>query len=185
MIGWFIRRQLAAFECAYDYDASYLRDMLAVSPRVTRRFARVAALAHAREDVPPAVWHAAVITTVRAEDCGPCVQLAVTMAARDGVDTARLAALLRDDIDGMGDDMALGWRYARAVLAHDVDADTLRDRIAQQWSPRAVVSLALAVALAGVFPRLKYGLGHGKTCTHVTVGGEAIAPASVSIRMTA
>src|SRR3954454_20734042 len=114
------------FERTWDYDASYLHDMIDASPRAAWMFSRVAALGRFRRDVPIEAWCAAGITAVRHEDCGPCTQLALSMAERAGVSPAVLGAVLADDPDAMQPDVALVWKFTRATLAHDPIADQYR-----------------------------------------------------------
>jgi alkylhydroperoxidase family enzyme len=175
MVAWLMRRAIGAFERTWNYDARYLYDILEASPRAARLFWRVASLGQYRRDIPIEAWAAASITAVRHEDCGPCTQLAVTMAERAGVSPEVLGAVLKDNPERMPADVALVWRFTRASLAHDVAADEYRDAIVTRWGPRALVSLAFAMAAARVYPTVKYALGHGKACTRVIVGGEPIA----------
>jgi len=93
MVKWLMRRGVQAFERKWDYDAAYLRDMIDASPRGAWLFSRAAGLGAYRRDVPPDAWSAAALVAVRAEDCGPCTQLAVTMAERSGVAPAVLRAV--------------------------------------------------------------------------------------------
>ena len=176
MLKWFVRRQLDAFEKDYGYDAAYMREMLDTSFTGLRRYAAVSKMVAHREDVPLDTWYAAKIVAILAEDCGPCTQLTVTMADREGVPQAVLRAILAGDEAGMGEQALLGVRYARAVLAHDPQADTLREEIVRRWGPRAVVSLALGIAASRVFPTVKYALGHGKACSRVRVGNAETRP---------
>ena len=175
MVAWLMRRAIGAFERTWNYDARYLYDILEASPRAARLFWRVASLGQYRRDIPIEAWAAASITTVRHEDCGPCTQLAVTMAERAGVSPEVLRAVLKDNPERMPADVALVWRFTRASLAHDVTADEYRDAIVTRWGPRALVSLAFAMVAARAYPSVKYALGHGKACTRLVVGGESIA----------
>lgn len=177
MLKWFARRQLDAFEQAFDYDATYMREMLDTSWLGFRRYAPIAKMAAHREDAPVDMWYAAKIVALLAEDCGPCTQLTVTMAEREGVSQSVLRALLAADEQAMGENAALGVRFARAVLAHDPQADALRETISRRWGERAVLSLALGIAAARVFPTVKYALGHGKACSRVRVGNTESRPA--------
>lgn len=176
MLKWLVRRQLDAFEKAFDYDVTYMREMLDTSFRGFRRYAPVAKMVAHREDVPLDAWYAAKIVALLAEDCGPCTQLTVTMAEREGVSPSVLRAILEGDERAMGMDASLGVRFARAVLAHDPQADALREQIVRRWGERAVLSLALGIAAARVFPTVKYALGHGKTCSRVRVGNTETRP---------
>ena len=171
MIKWALRRWLDKFERDWNYDASYMREMVDVSPRAAWLFSRVTALGRFRRDLPIEAWCAAGITAVRHEDCGPCTQLAVTMAERAGVSSADLRAMLADEAAAMPPDVALVWRFTRATLAHDAAADDYREVIVERWGPRALISLAFAITAARIYPTVKYALGHGKACMRVVVGG--------------
>lgn len=103
------------------------------------------------------------------------------MAEREGVAPDVLRAILEGDTAGMGADALLGYRFARATLAHDPDADALRDQVIARWGRKAVVTLALGIASARVYPTLKYAMGHGKTCVRVRVGGIEARPHALSL----
>jgi len=175
MIKWALRKALSKFERTWNYDASYLRDIIDASPRAAWLFSRVTALGGFRRDVPLDAWFAAGITAVRQEDCGPCTQLAVAMAERAGVSPTVLRALLSDVPDAMPPDVALVWKFTRASLAHDVSADEYRQAIVKRWGKRALVSLAFSITAARIYPTVKYALGHGKACMRVEVGGTPMA----------
>jgi hypothetical protein len=174
MLNWFIRRRLAAFEADFSYDASYLHELLAMSRTAFWRFSRVQAMADYRDGVPLAAWYAAKITAARAEDCGPCTQLAVDMARRAGVSDALLRAVLRDDLAAMGEEVSLAQRYARAAIAHDAALPALRDEVRQRWGDKALASLALTITATRLYPMLKYALGHGQSCQRVRVGDDSL-----------
>jgi hypothetical protein len=175
MLKNLIRRQLDAFERDLHYDASYLRDLLDIDLGAFLRFARVTKLSRYRRELPLEVWHAAKLTGAMSEDCGPCSQLMVTMAERDGVDANLLRAVARGDLAAVSGEVRLGVEFARAVLAHDVRADELREQVVARWGRRALVSLAFAVVSARIYPTLKYALGHGRACVRLVVAGEPVA----------
>jgi uncharacterized lipoprotein YbaY len=130
-----------------------------------------------RKDIPVAPYYAAKLVGVMAEDCGPCVQLGVTLALREKVDPAVLSAVLRADDAALPDDVRLAVQFARASLAHSPDADELRDAIVGRWGKRALVSIAFALTSARVYPTVKYALGFGKTCQRIEVAGTTVAVA--------
>lgn len=172
MLGWFVKRRLAAYERDFNYDVGYLREMFDVSPRAFFRFSKIVGISSYREDAPKAAWYAAKLVATLAEDCGPCTQLVVTMAERDGVDPACLRAVVSGDESRMPGDAALGYKFARAVLSRDIaGSDELRSEIVSRWGRKAVVSLAFAVAASRVYPSVKYALGYGHACTQVRVAG--------------
>ncbi|HYL68937.1 MAG TPA: hypothetical protein VEX69_07220 [Candidatus Limnocylindria bacterium] len=176
MLGWIVKRRLAAFERAFGYDASYMQEMYDVSPRAFWKYSRVATLSQHHEDVPKEAWHAAKIVVALAEDCGPCTQLAVTMAERAGVSSETLRAILAEDSRVMSSDAALGFTFAKAVLHRDLaESDRLRGEIVARWGRRALVSLALAIAATRIFPAVKYALGHARACSRIRVAGTDVS----------
>ena len=175
MVRWILRRAIGAFERRWDYDASYLREIIEASPRAAWHFLRAGRLGNYRRDVPIEALVAAGITAVRSEDCGPCTQLVTAMAERQGVRPEILRAILQDDVAAMPDDVALAWRFTRATLSHDAAADDYRAVILERWGPRAVVTVAFAITTARIYPTVKYAMGHGKACTRVVVAGAPVA----------
>src|SRR4029450_7499939 len=190
MIKWALHRAIDKFERQWNYDASFIRDMIDASPRAAWLFSRVTALGQFRRDLPLEAWCAAGITAVRDEDCGPCTQLGVAMAERAGVSPGVLRAVLTGDVDAMPSDVALVWKFTRGTLAHDMTADADREAIVKRWGRRALVSLAFAITASRIYPTVKYALGHGKACMRIVVGGTPVmfdhgrvpAPSDVAVR---
>ena len=175
MVKWLLRRTIQSFERKWNYDASYLKDIVDVSPVAALKFSLATSLGSYRHDVPPAALFAAGITAVRSEDCGPCTQLAIAMAEQQGVPPEILRAILKDDVEAMPEEVALAWRFTRATLAHDAAADDYRDVIVERWGPRAVVTLAFAITIARMYPTVKYAMGHGTICSRIVVNGAPLA----------
>ncbi|MFY9752308.1 MAG: hypothetical protein WAJ92_06690 [Candidatus Acidiferrales bacterium] len=172
MFGFIAKRQMAAFERKFQYDMSYGRYILAASPKAFFKFTRLLGLTGHHEDVPPDALYAAKIVGTLAGDCGPCAQLVVTMGEREGVPAATLRAILAGGTAAMPASAALGFDFARAVVARDIAAsDRLRTEIESRWGRRAVVSLAFSIAGGQFFPNVKYALGFGHACTRVAVAG--------------
>jgi len=173
MLKWFLRRQIGAFQRTWNYDACYLREMIEADPRAVLTFGKVKGLTKYRKDVPLAAWCAAGIGAVMAEDCGPCAQLGIDMAEREGVEPEILRAVVTRDYAAMPYEVALAARFTEATLKHAPQADDLRQEVVRQFGQRGLISLAFAMVAARSFPTLKYALGHGQACRRVTVGGEA------------
>jgi hypothetical protein len=172
MLRWFLRRWIDKFERIWNYDARYLRDVLDADPRAMLLFSKVAGLGTYRRDVPLAAFCAAGLVGTMAEDCGPCTQLGIDMAQREGVDPAILRAIVARDLAAMPFEVALAFRFAEASLAHAPEADDLRDEVVRRFGKRGLVSLAFALTASRLYPTLKYAMGHGRACTRLTVGGQ-------------
>jgi hypothetical protein len=172
MLRWFLRRQIAAFERTWNYDAGYLRELIDIDPQAMLAFGKLQAVSRYRKDVPPAAYAAAGLVAVMAEDCGPCTQLGIDMAEHGGVDPAVLRAIVARDYPAMPYEAALAARFAEATLRHAPQADDLREEVVRMFGKRGLIALAFAMLSARMFPTLKYAMGHGQACTRVTVGGE-------------
>ena len=125
---WLIKNRIAAFERQFGYDASYLRELLAIDPKAFFAFAKVQKMKY-RRDVPRDVYYAASITAAMAEDCGPCTQLVVGFALGEGATHTVIGNIVAGDLVALPDDVALAVKFTRAVLAHSVEADELRAAI--------------------------------------------------------
>lgn len=99
------------------------------------------------------------------------------MALAGGVPAETLRAIVSGDEASMGPDAALAWRFARSVLARDIErADPLREEILRHWGKGALVDIGLRLTTARTYPTLKYVLGYGRACSRVMVGGQTTIP---------
>ncbi len=172
MLKAIFKRQIDAFERDFNYDAGYMRDLLDADPWKFLRFSFVPSLGRGKSAPPEALAAAGIVGTL-AEDCGPCTQISVDLAGRAGVRPEILRAILAGDAAAMGETAALSYRFAKAVLARDLEeADPLRDQILTRWGKAGLVDISLSLTTARMYPTLKYGLGHGKACSRVVVAGE-------------
>jgi hypothetical protein len=172
MLKWLLRRQIAAFERNWSYDASYIREIIDADSRAMMAFGKVQSLSRYRKDVPLAAYCAAGLIAVMAEDCGPCTQLGIDMAQREGVDPVVLRAIVARDYVAMPEEVALAARFTEASLRRAPEADDLREEVLRRWGKRGLISLAFAMLSARMYPTLKYALGHGQACTRLVIGGE-------------
>jgi hypothetical protein len=177
-----LSRWLDGFEKTWGYDVGYMRYVLAASPASLLKFSFVSAVVD-RRAAPGEALAAAGIAGTLVEDCGPCTQIAVDMAAAGGVKPEVLRAILAGDEAAMGETAALAWRFANASVARDMTrADPLRDEIVRRWGDKGLVAIAFAISTARMYPTLKYALGYGKACSKVVVAGvaQAVAPAAMA-----
>lgn len=174
MLRWFLRSQIAHFEQTWNYDARYMHDLIDTDPRALLAFSKLQAISGYRKDVPPAAYFAAGIVAVMAEDCGPCTQLAINMAEQEGIDPVVLRTIVARDFKKMPYEVALAARFTEATLRHAPEADDLREEVIGQFGKRGLIALAFAMLSARMYPTLKYALGHGRACTRLAIGGEAL-----------
>jgi hypothetical protein len=172
MLRWLLARAIDRMERRYTYDATYMREVLAVSPWALLKFGMVASLGHGHRAPAEAVAAAGIVGTL-AEDCGPCTQISVDLALEAKVRPEVLRAVLAGEEPAMGEAASLAWRFARASLARDMArCDPEREEILRRWGPGGLVDIAMALTTARMYPTLKYALGHGKACAKVSVKGK-------------
>ncbi|HYD37551.1 MAG TPA: hypothetical protein VEA60_08050 [Allosphingosinicella sp.] len=93
------------------------------------------------------------------------------MGRASGVPDALIVAVASGVEEAMTEEAALGYAFARAVVARDVEeAARLRARIVRAWGRKALVSLSTAIATASFYPTLKHAMGRGRR-----IGGLAAA----------
>ena len=145
-----------------------MRDVLAASPWSFLKF-MLGTKAADYGAAPFEATLAAALAGTLAEDCGPCTQIGIDMAAARGADPAVIRAILAGDEAAMGETAALGWRFARASLARDMETcDPLRDEIVRRWGQKAdwwrsrpEPDVGQDVPDAEIRPRLRQGLLQG------------------------
>jgi len=160
------------FENSFDYDAAYMHDIADVDIDGIARFSLLEELGAYRKNIPISAWYASKLISCISEDCGPCTQLVVTMAEREGVSENTLSAVVEGRREELDEETKLFFDYAHAVLAHDPGADTYRKKITIQFGPAALISASLALITGRSFPLMKYAMGHGQACVKVQINGE-------------
>lgn len=166
MLRALLKTVFAAFGRRYDYDTRYMREIADLDVAGALRLAMISPFTTYRFGLPAEVYHAAKVVAVRHADCGPCLRLAVRMAAEEGVSSQHLAALLAGSPD-VPERMALAARYAEAVAGNLPKQLDLVEECRSHWGDRGVAGLAAAVVSGMVYPTLKRGMGYGAACAPV------------------
>lgn len=180
MLKSFMKRRMRAFGESFGYDPEYLIEMIDADTDAGFALAGLSKATGYKADAPKAAWYAAKIVSAMSEDCGPCTQLAVNMAARAGVAADDLCAIVAGDLARMRAEASLGYRFAKAVLAQSLEIDALRDEILQRWGRKALGAIALCTVAGRTFPGLRFALGHHDSCHAVDVGGISVAPGKLA-----
>lgn len=169
MTQWLLTRLLKWGEkqiggVSMDY-AYHLRD---VAPSRLWRFTFIKVVEGGRKFTPADAYHAAGMAAAMVEDCGPCVQIHVNLALKDGVAPDILRALAAQRFEQVPAHVALAFRYGDAV-SRGVMADEMREGIRAAWGEPGLIELAFTIATARFYPALKRALGYAHTCERVVV----------------
>lgn len=174
MIRTLLRRGIRRFERRYQYDATYMHQILETSMGAALRLSALSLFAQYRgPKAGEMVWAGAALASTFEGDCGPCVQLVVNMALEAGVSQDHLALCLSGRPEEAGD-LGLGFRFAGAAINDGPDLDHLRDEIKRRFGPQTVVAVSYAASAGRVYPVLKRGLGFGHVCSKVQIGQREI-----------
>lgn len=161
-------KQIAQFEAHYNYDSTYMRDMLEHSPEGFAKFNNFLPLARHHEKLSNNDYWVAKLAAMQAADCGECLQLNVRMAREAGVARELIQAAVRGG-DALPADLCDVYRYAKNVAANVPIDEDLLDRIEARFDKGALLEFALAIATASVFPVIKRALGQAKACSQINI----------------
>jgi alkylhydroperoxidase family enzyme len=164
LIHHFINRE----ERRLGVPLNHLRELVNTSVAAFFKLFLLAPLANHRRHLPCDAWHLARLAATQAEDCGDCVQIAVFLARRDGVDADLLRAALLGEADRIQTSLRDVISFATDI-SRGQDSPQLREQLVASYGQPAVVELGLAIATARFFPTFKRTLGHARACRLIQV----------------
>ena len=167
-------RLIKAAEKRTGVEAPYAYHLRDVAPSRLWRFSMIQVVEGGRKFTPADVYHSAGMAAAMVEDCGPCVQIHVNLALKDGVSGDVLRALAARRLDKVPAHVALAFKYGDAI-AKGAMADEMRDEIRAKWGERGLIELAFTIATARFYPAVKRGMGYAHTCERVVVG-DSVTP---------
>lgn len=158
-----IKRQIADFSAAYDYDASYLAGLVDASPGAYAAFAAAQPLGQFRATLPLEAHWVAAVSTMQAEDCGACLQLSLKRAVQEGIDRARLRQVL-DAPETLPSLLADIRSLARGVCEGAPDDLERAERLRAAYGDAGVAELAVCITGCRIYPTLKRALSKMGVC---------------------
>jgi hypothetical protein len=156
-------------ESTIGVPLDYQRDMAEASPGSALRLQEIGRLVRENQSVPEPVAMMAALGATTAEDCGDCVQIYVNLALRAGIDKAMVKAALEHRYSDLPTDLKLGFCFGRVVSENDPMLLEKGQALEARFGRKALVDLALVVALARFYPTVKRALGHSRTCAEAKV----------------
>ena len=157
-----------AFESKYDYDCTYMREILDASPEGYAKFDQVSALAAHRELLDLESYWVAKLAAMKAADCGKCLQLNVRLALEDGADVELVRACVKDG-HGLSPALQDVYAYAQAVATYAVHDDELFARITSRYNKGQLLEFGLCISTAIFYPTIKRAVGYTQQCLLVDI----------------
>lgn len=176
MIRYALNKMLLAFKRRYNYDVGYQQDILRADLGAFLKFMGLQTMSAHAGKLPMGPLYAARVRAIIWDDCGPCTQLVVNMALEAGLDPALVRALIDRDLQHLPAELALVVRFTEQVLAHNPEADELREQIRALWGDKGLIAIGFAISSYRVYPALKYALGYGKACSRIQVNESFLTP---------
>lgn len=158
------RQALRGFGQHYDYDVSYLEELLDSSPGAFFAFEAAMPMGQYRQSVPLDLLFIAKIAAMRQQDCGPCTELGMKIAREAGVSEPVIRGALHGG-QGLNDEQLDVYHYARGVAANEELDPDLLPRLQKRWGREVIAELALAIVATRLYPTLKRALGHARSCS--------------------
>ncbi len=158
------RETIRQFGRHYDYDASYLEELMDASAAAFQAFEAAMPMARVRKAAPVDLMMIAKLAAMRAQDCGPCTLLTVKIAREAGVAEEAIRSVLRGG-EGLPPMQRDVHDYARALaLNEDMEAGLL-PRLVQNCGRETLAELAVNIIATKLYPTLKRALGHQQSCS--------------------
>lgn len=158
------RQALQGFGQHYDYDVTYLEELLDSSPGAFLAFEAAMPMGQYRSAVPLDLLFIAKIAAMRRQDCGPCTELGMKIAREAHVPEPVIRGALHGG-QGLSPEQLDVYHYARGVAANDELDPALLPRLQERWGREIVAELALAIVATRLYPTLKRALGHAMSCS--------------------
>ena len=169
MLKFIYKKKMQEFGAAYDYDTSYMEELVDIYPEKATLYTKAMALSSHNEYLPPDLYHSIKLRSMQLADCGPCLKLSLTMAEQAGLSKDKLSAILTGDLEGMPRFIKLGLAYADAIVNRTDKMDELTREIEIEFGKRGLWDASLAVVYGQFYPTLKRGLGIATSCSPVSV----------------
>lgn len=170
MRGWLQEKLIQANEKATGENGDYLRAFAKASSSGFWKFALTMPLVAHKKTAPNDLWHLARIAATQTEDCGPCLQTAVTFAQKDKVDAGVIKAALGQqggaNLTPIQDAAVALGRY---VANGPPLTEEQRQLLEREIGPTIMAELVATSAAVRIFPAFKRGLGYSKSCSLVEV----------------
>jgi hypothetical protein len=142
-------------------DGDYIAELAGAPGHAFDRFLGFMPASAHRHEAPPALFHAARIGAVLAEDCGACAMIAARAALVDGVDRETVNTLFAGAGEG---DLGTAFRFGQAIATQSAEAAALGDAIEATQGRVVRLELAMTASLVRGYPGIKRGMGYAQSC---------------------
>ena len=160
---------LEGFESHYDYDTSYMKEMLKENPKAFETFEAFLPMSVFVNKSPKDVIFIAKLTSMKNEDCGACLELNINMAIEAGVNKDIIKEILFNEGKNLAKELKTVYDFSLKVgNKEDIDEE-LYANMNSLYTKDVIVEIALAIASTKIFPTIKRVLNDIHSCANVKV----------------
>ncbi len=156
---------LEGFQNHYNYDTTYMKEMLKANPKAFETFQNFLPMASYKEKASVELIFIAKLTSMKNEDCGKCLQLNVDMALEAGVDKEIVKEVVFNEGQNLPEQLKEIYDFSLAVSKKEEVPSFLYDKISEKYSKDILTEIALAIASTKVFPTIKRVLNDFHSCS--------------------
>ena len=160
--------QINEFENKYNYDTTYMRELLETSPEGYKKFDKAMPLVSHHQLLGLDEYWIAKLAAMKSEDCGECLQLNVRIALECGVTKDIIKACINGG-GALSDDHKDVYDFATRISCNTLDDDKLIERINIRFNKGQLLEFGLCISTAKFFPTTKRALGYTKSCSLIEI----------------
>lgn len=160
---------LEGFEAHFNYDTSYMKEMLLSNPSAFEKFENFLPMASFVNKALVDDIYLVKIATMKNEDCGACLQLNVDMAIEAGASKEMIKEVVFNEGKNLSEDLKELYSFTLLVANNKIVTQDLYDKIQKKYAKEVLVEFSLAIASAKVFPAVKRVLNDIKSCSVIQI----------------
>jgi len=160
---------LEGFQSHYNYDTTYMKEMLKENPKAFETFEAFLPMASFVDKSPKDVIFVAKLTSMKNEDCGACLQLNVDMALEAGVDKDIIQEVIFNEGKNLSTELKTVYDFTLAVGNNENVDSKLYEQMNNTYTKDIIVEIGLAIAATKIFPTLKRVLNDFQSCSTIEI----------------
>lgn len=162
-------KMIESYKKEYNYDTTYMEEMLRVSPKSYEVFENFLPMAGFSNKASVEVINVARITAIINEDCGTCAQLYVDLAIQAGLNKEIAKEIVYNEGKNLPTDLKSLYDFTLAVSNGETIEEAMYEKINELYSRDVLVEISLAIAATKVFPTIKRALNYVQSCAIIKI----------------
>lgn len=160
-------KKLEGYRTVYNYDTSYMEEMLKESPDAYEIYDAFLPMAYFSKATSTEVIHLVRIVSMMNQDCGACSQLCIDFALEAGLSKEFVKEIVFNEGKALSPDLQLLFDFTKTISTNQTVDPLMYDKMNQIYTREMMMEIALAIASTRVFPAIKKTLNYFESCSMV------------------